>query len=432
MKMNLERAFLLASMSLLVASPLTAQEPPPVEPPAPEQVEPPPPPRTPPPPPRVEMRPSPATETAPPLAPETCSAQAYERARGAVVRVLSGGRVGQGALIADSAHVVTPLRVVEQGHGVDVIDADGNRRRARIVLTADSDGLAMLELDAALPGRPLPLAPWDGVHVGMPVVLVGAPSDHMPPRAPELLRGTLPWAASEGIVSARGPRAIQTDATVGTIAGSPLVSCAGELVALLGPSHELMQGPVVHTMPGVPALADLVSRLDRPESYGGRWNFTGGLALAGTYEDPGWLWGASLHVGLIGLDAFILGARFSYFFQNEDPVGTDVLTVHDDRYRGDAFVGWRQILAFGHFAMHFELALGASVTSVHRETRRAEVAVEGGAPVLRWRDEETQFWSVRPMAVVNLLHGPMLISYTLEVDIDREHVVHVFQLGARF
>ena len=78
------------------------------------------------------------------------------------------------------------------------------------------------------------------------------------------------------------------------------------------------------------------------------------------------------------------------------------------------------------------LALGASVTSVHRETRRAELAVEGGAPVLRWRDEETQFWSVRPMAVVNLLHGPMLISYTLEVDIDREHVVHVFQLGARF
>ncbi|MDQ3035977.1 MAG: serine protease, partial [Myxococcota bacterium] len=289
------------------------------------------------------------------------------------------------------------------------------------------------ELDAALPGRPLPLAPWDGVHVGMPVVIVGTPSDHLPRGVPDSLRGTLPWAVSEGVVSGRGERAIQTDARIGSMLGSAIVTCAGELVALLGTAHESFGGGlVVHAMPAVPALADLVSRLDRPEGYGGRWNLTGGLAIAATYEDPEWLWGASLNVGLIGLDAFILGARFSYFFQNETPVGTDVLSQHDDRFRGDAFVGWRQILAFGRFAMHFELALGASVTSVRSQTRRGEIVDDMGTPALRWRDDETQFWSVRPMAVVNLLHGPMLISYTIEVDIDREHVVHVFQLGARF
>jgi hypothetical protein len=35
------------------------------------------------------------------------------------------------------------------------------------------------------------------------------------------------------------------------------------------------------------------------------------------------------------------------------------------------------------------------------------------------------------MAVVNLLHGPLIINYTFEVDIDREHVVHLWNLGFR-
>lgn len=423
------RSIALASLSLLAAATAAAQDvpaetPPPQEEPA-ARVAPPPPP----PPPRVETPPPPpATATT-----ETCSAQAHVRTAASVVRVQSGGRVGAGALIGDSAHVVTPLRIVEQGHGVEVIDAQGNRRRGHIVLTADSDGIAMLELDAALPGPPLSLAAWDAVRVGTPVALIGTPSQDVPRGVPDSLRGTLPWAVSEGVVSGRGERAIQTDARVGTTLGSPIVTCTGELVALLGTPHEIFGGgPIVHTMPAVPAVADLVSRLDRPEGYGGRWNLTGGLALAGAYEDPGWLWGVSLHLGLVGLDTFVLGARFSYLFQNDAPAGSDVLSVHGDRFRGDAFVGWRQILAFGRFAMHFELALGASVTSVRTETRRAEIVDDMGTPVLRWRDEEAQFWSVRPMAVLNLMHGPMLISYTLEVDIDREHVVHVFMVGARF
>jgi hypothetical protein len=205
-------------------------------------------------------------------------------------------------------------------------------------------------------------------------------------------------------------------------------------VAVLGTGHELFGGgPTVYSMPSVPALTDLTSRIDRPEGYGGRWNLTGGIAVAAAYEDPTWLWGASLHVGLIGLDAFVLGARFTYLFQNDTPTGTDVLSLKHERFRGDAFVGWRQILAFGHFAMHFELALGASVTSVETDSRRAEIVVDGaGVSSVAWRDDETQFWSVRPMAVLNLIHGPMLASYTLEVDIDREHAVHLFQLGVRF
>lgn len=408
MTMKYKTTLFLGVISLFWALPLAGQELPPDEPEAPT--------------------------VTPPAPPTTCAAQAHERARASVVQVISAGRVGAGVLIADSSHVVTPLSIVEQGHGIDIIDADGNRRRARIILTADGDGLAMLELDAALPGQPLPLAPASTIEIGLPVALIGVPSDHSPRGAPHSLRGMLPWAASEGVISSVGQRAIQTDATVRMHSGSPVVTCGGELVAVLGTSHELFGGgPTIHAMPSVPALLDLTSRIDRPEGYGGRFQLTGGLALAAAYEDPTWLWGASLHIGLIGLDSFILGARFTYLFQNDTPEGTAVLSVKDERFRGDAFLGWRQILAFGHFAMHFELALGASVTSVEADVRRAEIVVDGaGVSSVAWREDETQFWSVRPMAVLNLIHGPMLASYTLEVDIDREHAVHLFQLGARF
>ncbi|UJR81407.1 S1C family serine protease [Sandaracinus amylolyticus] len=410
-------AVALVAPSVLVSRLASAQDvsPPPVE--------------TPPPP--VETPPPPTPETV--VAPATtCAGQAHTRARDSVVHVESGGRSGAGVLVVDSRHVVSVLRIVEQGHDITVTDAQGNRRRGHIVLTADSDELVMIELDAPLPGTALPIAPWDVVSVGMPVVLVGAPASEAPRFLPGTFRGTLPWAVSEGVVASRGERAIQTDARISTMRGSPIVTCAGEVVAILGPAHDRMMGPTVHSMPAVPALVDLTSRLASPEGYGGRWNLTGGLALGAVYEDPDWLWGGTLMIGVVGLDAFVLVGRFSYFYSSFEPTGSDVASVTKDRIRGDAYVGWRQILVFGRMAMHFELALGASVTRWSREARVAEIVDEGAGPVIRWRDDETDDWSVRPMAVINLMHGPMLLSYTLEYDVDREHFMHLFNVGARF
>lgn len=414
----------LAAAALLASGPASAQDEAPAEAPSP---------------PAVEAVVVPAPEDVPlpatrPVVDEpagSCAAQAYERARGGVVEVESGGRRGAGALVVDSSHVITLLRIVERGHGITVTDAQGNRRQARIVLTADSDELVMLALDAPLPGAPLPIAPWEAVRVGLPVVVLGAPSADTPRGLPETFRGTLPWAASEGIVSARGERAIQTDARIEAVRGGPIVSCAGELVAVLGPTHDRMTGPSLHSMPAVPAVADLISRLDHPEGYGGRWHVTGGLALGAVYEDPDWLWGGTLMLGLIGYDSFLLMGRFSYFFTSFDPTGSDVANVTKDRIRGDAYVAWRQLITFGRMAMYFELGAGASVTRWSREARRAEIVDEGAGPEVRWVEDETEDWSVRPMAVLNLLHGPMMLSYTLEVDIDREHVVHLFNIGFR-
>ena len=376
---------------------------------------------------RVETAPPPAIATSDEAG---CAERAYPIARASAVRVASGGRHGAGVIVLDGRHVATALWIVEHGHGIEVTDADGNERHARIILTADEDGLAMLELDAALPGRPLGVAEWEAVRVGRPVVVVGVPSPDAPRGAPGMARGTAPWAASAGIVSARGDRAIQVDAALSAPIGSPIVDCDGALVGVVGRTLESPMGSYV-VMPGVPAIIDLASRADHPEGYGGRWALTGGISLGAVYEDPQWLWGASITLGVIALDAVVLAVRGHYYWNDDSPLGGDVLSVHRSRIRGDAFLAWRQILVFGRMAMHFELGAGASVTRWREETRRGEIDSSTGAPTLRWTATNQEDWSVRPMVLLNLIHGPAILSYTLELDIDREHLMHVFAAGVR-
>ncbi len=248
------------------------------------------------------------------------------------------------------------------------------------------------------------------------------------------MRGLLPWGASQGIVSARGIRAIQTDAATHVRAGTPVVGCHGRLVALVGASAQTGGSHTegVRAMPAAPAIADLVARIGHGEGYAGRVDLVGGLALAALYEDPTWLGGATLTLGIVALDAVTLAARGGYFFSNEQPTGSDVVSLHRERFRADGFIAWRQLIAVGRMAAHLELGAGGSVTSANEQQRRAVLTTEAGASTLRFTDTGTQSWSVRPMLVLNLQAGPMLAGYTVEFDVDREHAVHVFQLGGRY
>jgi hypothetical protein len=85
---------------------------------------------------------------------------------------------------------------------------------------------------------------------------------------------------------------------------------------------------------------------------------------------------------------------------------------------------------------HFELGAGASVTSLEQRTRSGLVDTSTGAPTLRIAEESRQRWAVRPMLVLNVEVGPLLIGYSVELDIDtslgRYRVQHLFDLGARF
>jgi hypothetical protein len=362
---------------------------------------------------------------------ETCAEAASSIARGSVVQVVSGDARGSGFLFHDSSHVITSFGIVRDGHGVSVTDADGNTRSARIVNSAQGDDLAMLELGAPLPGAPLPLADEGGLHAGASIVVLsytGGVRVHGGPST----AGLAGLHGSTGTLSAIGDRAVQLDAPLSTASsGGPVLDCRGNVLAMLSVGFAGWGEPV-HLATSRAAIADLESRIDHPEGYDGRVRFFFGLGIAMAYEDPGGPMGGYAELGLSVFDAFVVAGRFHYLMRADTPVGSDALALSNERFRGDAYLGYRQLVTLGSWGMHFEIGLGGSVTSASGNVRRATIDDSVTPPVVVIRDEAiAQRWSVRPMAVVNLELGPFLIGYTLEVDIDRLHVVHLFDLGFR-
>jgi S1-C subfamily serine protease len=372
-----------------------------------------------------------------------CAEAAHDRATASVVRVESGTSVGSGFLVADSSHVVTSFRTVRDGHGTRVVDAAGNARSARIVVTAPDDDLALLALATPLPGAPLPVADAESLRVGMRIVAIGHPYVQGRDRIQLGLRGEglFEQTLSEGVVSALGPRSLSTDARLASgSVGGPVVDCEGRVAGAVSIARIGMMEQVFVAASSV-AIADLVSRAEREEGYGGRIAPFFGLGIAAAFEDPGWPLGIYVMVGLNVFDAFVLAGRFHYLQRSDAPSSdVGVLELFDQRYRGDAYVAWRQLVTFGPGAgFHFELGAGASVTSLHRRTRSASIDESTGVPLLRTSYAEDQRWAVRPMLVLNIDVGPLMIGYTVELDIqprmgmsDLLRVQHLFDLGVRF
>lgn len=374
----------------------------------------------------AEPEPEPSASVS--AASSSCSERVYADARASVVRVESGTRVGSGFLVVDASHVITSFRLIRDGHGVRVVDPDGNVRNANVINTAGDDDLAMLELASPLPGAPLSIARWEDVQVGEPVLaLAQSRVGHRLMGGPRTA-GLFDWAIASGVVSAVGDRAIQTDIALdGGSSGGPILDCSGHVVAAVsiafaGPDEAIYLGSAV------PALADLTSRIEHPEGYGGRVAFFFALGISGAFEDPGWVYGGYLQIGMTALDAFVLSGRFHYLMRSDSPTGGPRITSETDRLRGDAYAGWRQLVTLGPgMGFHFELGLGASVTSVHETWRSASIV--GGD--IRIDSSDHQQWAVRPMAILNLQFGFFQISYTAEWDPSRQNVMHLFDVGVR-
>lgn len=379
----------------------------------------------------------------PPAEADLCAETAHDRASASVVRVESGTSVGSGFLVLDASHVVTSFRTVRDGHGVRVVDHAGNARGARVVVTAPDDDLALLALATPLSAEPLPVADVDGLRVGMRIVAIGHPYLRGRDQIALGLRGEglFEQTLSEGVVSALGPRSLSTDARLASgSVGGPIVDCEGEVAGAVSVARVGMMEQVFLGASAV-AIADLVSRAQHEEGYSGRIGPYFGIGIAAAFEDPGWPLGLYAMVGLNVLDSFVLAGRIHYLQRDDSPPSAEgVLSTSDQRYRGDAFVAWRQLVTFGPGAgFHFELGAGASVTSLHRRTRTATIDDSTGTAVLRTSDAEVQRWAVRPMLVLNVDVGPLMIGYTVELDVqsrsglsDLLRIQHVFDLGARF
>ncbi|MBX7194070.1 MAG: serine protease [Sandaracinaceae bacterium] len=368
-----------------------------------------------------------------------CGEAAHTQAGASVVRVESGTAVGSGFVALDASHVVTSFRLVRDGHGTRVVDHEGNARSARVVVTAPDDDLALLVLASPLDVAPLALAEPESLAVGMPILAIGHPYVRGRDRLALGLRGEglFEQSLSAGVVSALGPRSLSTDAQLASgSVGGPIVDCEGHVVGVVSIATVGMMERI-YVGASTVAIDDLASRASSDEGYGGRISFTWGLGIATAFEDPGWPMGAWGLLGLDVYDVFVLAARLHYLRGEDNPTGSEVLSTLDQRYRGDAFVAWRQLVTFGPgMGFHFELGAGASVTSLEQRTRAGTIDDTGTAPVLRITETSRQRWAVRPMVVLNVEVGPLMIGYTVELDIDtalsRYHVQHLFDLGVRF
>ena len=165
------------------------------------------------------------------------------RAKGRDVEV-SGetrfGETGSGVLISPDGRVMTAAHVVHAMDEIAVEFIGGETVPARVVASEVAADLSLLKLDRVPPGAKVsPMADSNTVHVGDPVVIVGAPYG-------------LSHSLSAGYISARwSPNTVyramplaeffQTDATINTgNSGGPMFNMKGEVIGIV--SHNISKG----------------------------------------------------------------------------------------------------------------------------------------------------------------------------------------------
>lgn len=222
--------------------------------------------------------------------------------RESVVRLEMAGSTCSGVLIDEQGTVATAYHCVAGHRRPRVETRAGFRTRGQVVATAARDDLALIsapELVGRIPARPLRQGP---VRVGETIVAVGHPFGGGAGEEDTAWEGMLAWAVSEGIVSAVGPRMIQTDAALnpGT-SGGPALDGDG---AVIGIVSRKLSGEGVSFLSHVDQLRALVQAPREP------W-LGGGVYLGLTLPTP-FVAGAARAVGLmIELqlrDRVILGA----------------------------------------------------------------------------------------------------------------------------
>lgn len=165
-----------------------------------------------------------------------------------VVMIQTDAAWCSGAVI-DKTHIVTAYHCVSSGGKPLIFFRDGQESKGVTISAKPKSDIAIIEADipddiSALSIRKEPTKP------GTRVYAMGHPLAQMADN--RLLRGTLRWSVSEGIISAVGESFIQTDAALNPgNSGGPVVDAKGSIVGIvsrklraenlgfLGPSKEI-------------------------------------------------------------------------------------------------------------------------------------------------------------------------------------------------
>jgi hypothetical protein len=354
------------------------------------------------------------------VSPTECAAgwerRAFKSAVRSVVRVQTPNGWGAGFFFENSTTVVTALHVVEHGRWVDVVDRDGETRRARVVHNGDQElDLAVLELESSFPNPmpPIPSSPYTP-EVGMPVLMIGHPGTEAGG-----------WSVSWGRVGSeqRDNGAIEVDGTVNPgNSGGPLLDCEGRV---LGVVSYLKDTGITMAIP--------IGDLPRP---GDRYfhSYRGAVATAGrlpnvvySHERDLDLWGLGLGFDVVLKNRFTTAFQGHYQWRSANPSGAMIQST-DRRWQLEAFEEYR---IFGLGALGF--GLGAALSfDAHRALSGAIDVTDPANPTLAVDEQRKRSTRLRPMATVSWALKPLLLGYAYQLDTIRpEFSTHRVFVGLR-
>ncbi|TKX46050.1 MULTISPECIES: S1C family serine protease [unclassified Halorubrum] len=168
------------------------------------------------------------------VVPSVARVQTYVESRETVFGPGEGGAAGQGSgFLYDETHLVTNDHVIGDPDTIRVQATDETWVNATVVGRDPYSDLAVVELDAGLPGDPLPVA-TDLPPVGTRVLVVGAPLGLSGSATQGIVSGrnrTIPASTAPGRFSIAD--AIQTDAALNPgNSGGPIVTLDGTVVGV--------------------------------------------------------------------------------------------------------------------------------------------------------------------------------------------------------
>ncbi|MDX1616408.1 MAG: trypsin-like peptidase domain-containing protein [Candidatus Promineifilaceae bacterium] len=173
--------------------------------------------------------------------------QLYQRTNPSVVHILiyrtraddTPLGSGSGFVYDSDGHVVTNNHVIQDGNVIEIVFANGSRRRAEIVGTDVDSDLAVLKLESVPSGvQPLPLADFDQVQVGQLVIAIGNPFGEQGSMSMGIISGLGRSIESQrqlenSFTSYSLPGVVQTDAPINPgNSGGPLLNLDGEVIGV--------------------------------------------------------------------------------------------------------------------------------------------------------------------------------------------------------
>lgn len=199
-----------------------------------------------------------------------------------VVLLTTGASVCAGVAISPD-RIATAYHCIAGGGRPMVEDEAGNRAVGRVVFARPRDDLAIVEVELGTASSALAKATSEP---GAVVQIVGHPFAASAPGG--FLAGLLRYSISQGVVSAVGPRALQTTAPVNPgNSGGPVFNEEGEVTGIVS---RRLRGDGLGFATRVERLAALIEDEQRPSPFGGTlglhvsasaWSGTSGTATVG-------------------------------------------------------------------------------------------------------------------------------------------------------